>query len=206
MTPALSLSSSARLDVHSEYGTFFSPRVSALARSGAGRARVSVGTGFFASTPLTEETEAAGLTRLARRRAARSRARAQRVVRPVTHGWTVLVHGDVVRLAHQRSAPRRSIAVVRPQHSDGSDDERRPRAAGHVPPRAVLGHGDLHLRARARDRGRGRARRAADAAPQRGTRRHVGGRGRRAGRRRVVLHRRAAARRESRTGRSASRT
>jgi len=63
-TPAFSLSSSARLDVHSEYGTFFSPRVSALARAGRWTSRLSVGTGFFASTPLTEETEAAGLTRL----------------------------------------------------------------------------------------------------------------------------------------------
>jgi outer membrane receptor for ferrienterochelin and colicins len=64
VTPALSLSSSARLDVHSEYGTFFSPRVSALARAGHWTSRLSVGTGFFAPTPITEETEAAGLTRL----------------------------------------------------------------------------------------------------------------------------------------------
>jgi iron complex outermembrane receptor protein len=63
-TPAVSLSASGRLDVHSEYGTFFSPRVSALARAGRWTSRLSVGTGFFASTPLTEETEAAGLTRL----------------------------------------------------------------------------------------------------------------------------------------------
>src|SRR6185436_18306870 len=64
VTPAFSLSSSARLDVHSEYGAFFSPRVSALARAGRWTSRLSVGTGFFAATPLTEETEAAGLTRL----------------------------------------------------------------------------------------------------------------------------------------------
>jgi len=64
VTPALSLSSSARVDVHSEYGTFFSPRISALARAGRWTSRVSVGTGFFGSTPITEETEAAGLTRL----------------------------------------------------------------------------------------------------------------------------------------------
>jgi outer membrane receptor for ferrienterochelin and colicins len=60
----LSLSASARLDVHSEYGTFFSPRVSALARAGRWTSRLSVGTGFFGPTPITEETEAAGLTRL----------------------------------------------------------------------------------------------------------------------------------------------
>ena len=62
--PAVSLSASGRIDFHSEYGTFFSPRVSVLARSGRWTSRASVGTGFFASTPLTEETEAAGLTRL----------------------------------------------------------------------------------------------------------------------------------------------
>ena len=60
----LSLSSSARLDVHSEYGTFFSPRLSALAHAGRWTSRLSVGTGFFGPTPITEETEAAGLTRL----------------------------------------------------------------------------------------------------------------------------------------------
>ena len=64
VTPAVSLSASGRLDFHSEYGTFFSPRVSLLARSGGWTSRASVGTGFFASTPLTEETEAAGLSRL----------------------------------------------------------------------------------------------------------------------------------------------
>jgi outer membrane receptor for ferrienterochelin and colicins len=60
----ISLSASARLDVHSEYGTFFSPRVSALAHAGRWSSRLSVGTGFFGPTPITEETEAAGLTRL----------------------------------------------------------------------------------------------------------------------------------------------
>ena len=64
VSPAVSVSASGRLDVHSEYGTFFSPRLSVLARSGRWTSRASVGTGFFASTPLTEETEAAGLTRL----------------------------------------------------------------------------------------------------------------------------------------------
>ena len=60
----LAVSAGGRLDVHSEYGTFFSPRVSALMRQGTWTSRASVGGGFFASTPLTEETEAAGLTRL----------------------------------------------------------------------------------------------------------------------------------------------
>jgi outer membrane receptor for ferrienterochelin and colicins len=63
-TPAVSLSASGRVDFHNEYGTFLSPRISILARSGRWTTRASVGAGFFASTPLTEETEAAGLTRL----------------------------------------------------------------------------------------------------------------------------------------------
>jgi outer membrane receptor for ferrienterochelin and colicins len=60
----LSLSASGRLDAHSEFGTFFSPRVSALLKAHGWSNRLSFGTGFFAPTPLTEETEAAGLSRL----------------------------------------------------------------------------------------------------------------------------------------------
>jgi iron complex outermembrane receptor protein len=60
----LSVAASARLDHHNAYGTFFSPRVSALFRSGAWSSRVSAGSGFFGPSALTEETEAAGLTRL----------------------------------------------------------------------------------------------------------------------------------------------
>jgi outer membrane receptor for ferrienterochelin and colicins len=60
----LAVSAGGRVDVHSEYGTFLSPRVSVLLRQGAWTSRASVGRGFFAATPLTEETEAAGLTRL----------------------------------------------------------------------------------------------------------------------------------------------
>ena len=64
VTPWLSLSASGRLDHHSEYGVFFSPRVSMLLRSGRWSSRLSLGTGFFGPSPLTEETEAAGLSRL----------------------------------------------------------------------------------------------------------------------------------------------
>src|SRR4051794_3888648 len=60
----LTLSLSGRLDVHSALGTFVSPRVSALVRDGRWTSRVSIGSGFFAPTALTEETEAAGLARL----------------------------------------------------------------------------------------------------------------------------------------------
>jgi outer membrane receptor for ferrienterochelin and colicins len=60
----LSISGSARVDHHNEYGTFLSPRLSALFRSGEWTSRMSIGTGFFGPSPLTEETEASGLTRL----------------------------------------------------------------------------------------------------------------------------------------------
>jgi iron complex outermembrane receptor protein len=60
----LALSASARLDRHSAFGTFLSPRVSALLRQGAWSARLSYGTGFFAPSAITEETDAAGLSRL----------------------------------------------------------------------------------------------------------------------------------------------
>ena len=58
------LSLSGRVDHHSDYGTFFSPRVSALLRSGEWSTRISTGSGFFGPSVLTEETEAAGLSRL----------------------------------------------------------------------------------------------------------------------------------------------
>lgn len=60
----LTLSVSGRVDFHNVFGTFVSPRVSALLRSGAWTSRLSIGSGFFAPTALTEETEAAGLARL----------------------------------------------------------------------------------------------------------------------------------------------
>ena len=62
--PWLAVSMSGRVDHHSEYGTFLSPRVSALLRSGNWSTRISTGSGFFGPSVLTEETEAAGLTRL----------------------------------------------------------------------------------------------------------------------------------------------
>ena len=58
------VSLSGRLDHHNVYGTFFSPRISALLRRGAWTSRLSVGGGFFGPSALTEETEAAGLTRV----------------------------------------------------------------------------------------------------------------------------------------------
>lgn len=57
---------SGRIDRHSEYGTLATPRVSLLARPRDGWIlRVSAGTGAFAPTPFTEETEEVGLSRVA---------------------------------------------------------------------------------------------------------------------------------------------
>jgi iron complex outermembrane receptor protein len=64
-TTYLTLSASGRVDFNNRYGTFFSPRVSALIRlPHALTARISAGTGVFAPTPFTEETEATGLSRI----------------------------------------------------------------------------------------------------------------------------------------------
>ena len=69
-TTWLSLSSTARVDFHSHYGTVFNPRVSMLLRAPESpvldgwTARFSAGTGAFAPTPFTEETEATGLAPL----------------------------------------------------------------------------------------------------------------------------------------------
>lgn len=60
-----SLTASARVDRHSTYGVIVSPRVGILLRPSEGwTMRMSAGRGYFAPTPLTEETEAVGLSRL----------------------------------------------------------------------------------------------------------------------------------------------
>jgi iron complex outermembrane receptor protein len=65
VTSWLAVSASGRGDFHNEYGSFFSPRISALFRSTTGwTARISAGTGFVAPTPFIEETDAAGLSNL----------------------------------------------------------------------------------------------------------------------------------------------
>jgi outer membrane receptor for ferrienterochelin and colicins len=59
----LAVTGSGRVDWHSEYGAFFSPRLSALVRPAEGwSVRASAGAGWYAPTPFTEETEAIGLT------------------------------------------------------------------------------------------------------------------------------------------------
>ena len=56
---------SARADRHSEYGALATPRVSVLSRPAPGWIiRLAAGTGTFAPTPFTEETEETGLSRV----------------------------------------------------------------------------------------------------------------------------------------------
>ncbi len=64
VSPMFTLAASGRLDLHSEYGAFVAPRVSALLRPGDWVIRASGGGGYFTPTPFTEETEAVGLARL----------------------------------------------------------------------------------------------------------------------------------------------
>jgi outer membrane receptor for ferrienterochelin and colicins len=62
-TSWIKLAGSARIDSNNEYGTFFSPRFSALMRQPRGdwSMRASVGGGYAAPTPFVDEIEATGL-------------------------------------------------------------------------------------------------------------------------------------------------
>ena len=63
--PRFAITSSARLDLQSEFGDFVSPRVSVVLRpSEAWQVRLSRANGVYAPTPLTDETEAFGLIHL----------------------------------------------------------------------------------------------------------------------------------------------
>jgi iron complex outermembrane receptor protein len=65
ISPAVSVTASARVDRHSEYGTQLAPRLSALFRvSPEWTVRASAGGGYFAPTPFTEEMEVIPLQRL----------------------------------------------------------------------------------------------------------------------------------------------
>ena len=61
----LALSASGRIDAHSAFGALFNPRLSVLFRPGGEwSVRMSAGTGASTPGPLTEQTEATGLTPL----------------------------------------------------------------------------------------------------------------------------------------------
>jgi iron complex outermembrane receptor protein len=105
--PRWVLAVSARADVHSEYGTLATPRVSLLSRPASGwTIRVAGGTGAFAPTPFTEETDETGLSRLRPLRGLRAE-RARGVSMDVTRRFGAMevtgsVFGSLVRLPLQR--------------------------------------------------------------------------------------------------------
>jgi outer membrane receptor for ferrienterochelin and colicins len=58
----ISIAASARVDSHSDYGTYFSPQIAVLLRAGEEWSlRASAGTGFAAPTPLIEDVQARSL-------------------------------------------------------------------------------------------------------------------------------------------------
>jgi iron complex outermembrane receptor protein len=117
----LTLSASGRADRHNRFGTFFSPRLSALVKLGAGfTLRPSGGTGFFAPTPFTEETEATGLSRLApigELEAERGRSTSldiswRRGPLELTATWFRSVIDDAVILRETEAADAPAVAIV----------------------------------------------------------------------------------------------
>jgi len=65
--PRFAITSAARLDLQSEFGDFVSPRVSVVVRPNEEwQLRLSRANGFYAPTPLIDETEAFGLAHIQR--------------------------------------------------------------------------------------------------------------------------------------------
>ena len=91
--PWLTLAGSARIDAHSDFGTFMSPRLSALFRqpNSDWSVRASVGMGFAAPTPFVDEIEATGLGALLALRAlhAERATTASLDVKWAQSGWDV---------------------------------------------------------------------------------------------------------------------
>lgn len=193
----LSLSASGRVDHHSEYGTFLSPRIAALVRSGRWNSRVSAGTGFFGPSALTEG-DGGGRPHAAVDSAVPPRGGGpERLARHRPDGRPRVVFGDVVCLARPSSDRRRSIGGTRADQRARTGDQRGCRTAGDPPPWAVCRDGHVHARPIARIRERRTRGRTAHSAAQRRHRRDVGARRGRTRGRGVVLHGRAAARGES---------
>jgi iron complex outermembrane receptor protein len=96
------IAASGRVDAHSEYGTVINPRLSVLLRPGEGWVvRASAGTGYFAPTPFTEETEVVGLDAvepLAGVKAERARSASLDLGRTVgPFEWNASLFGSEVR-------------------------------------------------------------------------------------------------------------
>ncbi|MGH8137822.1 MAG: TonB-dependent receptor plug domain-containing protein [Steroidobacteraceae bacterium] len=109
LAPWVTLAGSVRLDAHNDYGTFLSPRLSALFRqpSSDWSLRASVGGGFAAPTPFVDEVEAVGLGALSPLRGlhAERAVTASLDAKWADHGWDV--NGSVFT-----SAIRDSLEVL----------------------------------------------------------------------------------------------
>jgi len=146
IAPWLSISASGRVDFHNQFGTFFSPRVSALLRWAGLTSRVSAGQGFFAPTPLTEETEAAGLSRLTipvPLVAERGSSASVDLTKSVGPGsYTVTLFGS--RVKHPIDVDRGARYEL--TNLSEPTEKRRRRDAGDMAQVAVRGHCFVHLR------------------------------------------------------------
>jgi len=117
VTRAATVSVSVRVDHHSAFGTFVNPRASALLRPGRWTIRGSLGRGYFAPTPFTEETEAVGLHRLAPLGPLEAERATSASLDAGTTAGIVEMHGTVFgSLVHDpiavRSAGPQRIAIV----------------------------------------------------------------------------------------------
>ncbi len=152
LTSWLSVSAGARLDGHSEYGAFVSPRLAGLIRAGGLDQPPLGGPRLLCHDAADGGNRGGGPDSTPDTGAAAARARLQRVVGCDPHRRSGHDHRHGVRVAHHRSGrgrPRHPIRALQPRrrhHEPGR------RAAGHRSARAVGGHRHLHLRALARGR------------------------------------------------------
>ena len=107
----LKLAASARVDHNNAYGTFFSPRFSALIRqpSSAWSLRASVGGGYAPPTPFVDEVEATGLGSLLPLRGLRAE---RAVTESIDAKWTD--EGWDVNVSVFNSEIRDALAVQTP--------------------------------------------------------------------------------------------
>jgi outer membrane receptor for ferrienterochelin and colicins len=118
-TPWLKFAGSARVDAHNVYGTFLSPRLSALLDppDGEWSVRASIGGGFAAPTPLVDEIEATGLGTLLPLRGLRAERAltASLDAKWADHGWDVNASVFTSEIRHPleaQSAPGQKLELV----------------------------------------------------------------------------------------------
>ena len=122
------------------------PRVRPVPLVAVGRPALSIGTGFFPTSALTEETEAAGLSRLIVRGPLQAETGdsasfdVTRTMGPLSATATLFasrIHEPAVRGAHDRLRARQSTVRVH---------ECRDRTAGDMAERAPVVHGGIRVR------------------------------------------------------------